>query len=240
MEKTTRKVLSKLWGIRQLSSSKKWIRYQKFNVNCNLFADIEFSGARAARDTKRQNLQANATKRKVSSSALKLKNYLKWCQYGMKILLKVCNESCFTLSDTGWPGVGAKQIAAVYSTFERKVRLFLTPNPNWKKSLSKEWYKNSPVGRNQISGWMANSAKKIGINTKKIRITNLSRRAAAVPNLAKQGIDKEQLIKSTGNSNVRFIPPYLQMDEEDHQNIIDHMRNKKLTLQVLFFSTTTT
>ncbi|KAF2899417.1 hypothetical protein ILUMI_06757 [Ignelater luminosus] len=37
---------------------------------CNSFADIESSGARAARDAKRRNLQANATKRKVSSSTL--------------------------------------------------------------------------------------------------------------------------------------------------------------------------
>ncbi|KAF2881527.1 hypothetical protein ILUMI_24645 [Ignelater luminosus] len=41
--------------------------YPKFNYKCNPSGDIEFSDARAARDAR--NLEANATKRKVSSSA---------------------------------------------------------------------------------------------------------------------------------------------------------------------------
>ncbi|KAF2895405.1 hypothetical protein ILUMI_10769 [Ignelater luminosus] len=86
---------------------------------CNPFADIEFSGARAARDAKRRNLKANATKRKVSLSALTTEELSKVVSIWDAILLKVCNKSCFTLSDTSWPGTRAKKVAAVYSTFRK-------------------------------------------------------------------------------------------------------------------------
>ena len=46
--------------------------YEKFKIKFNAFADIEFNGARAARDAKRRNLQTSPTKRKQSSSALKI------------------------------------------------------------------------------------------------------------------------------------------------------------------------
>jgi hypothetical protein len=104
--------------------------------------------------------------------------------------------------------------------------MFLTPNPNWKITTSKGWYKNVPAGRNQISSWMAESAKKIGIDPKKIKITNHSVRASAVSNLAKQGVGEQQLIKVTGHSNSQSIRPYLQMDQEHHKKIVDIMRNK--------------
>jgi hypothetical protein len=38
-------------------------------------------------------------------------------------------------------------------------RLFLTPNPSWQNQQSIGRFKNTPVGRNQISSWMAESAK---------------------------------------------------------------------------------
>ncbi|KAF2904661.1 hypothetical protein ILUMI_01516 [Ignelater luminosus] len=87
--------------------------YQKFNVKCNPFANFELSGARAARDSKRRNLQANATKKKVSSFALTTEELFKVVSIWDENTLKVCHESCFTLSETKL----AKQIAAVYSTF---------------------------------------------------------------------------------------------------------------------------
>jgi integrase len=105
-------------------------------------------------------------------------------------------------------------------------RLFLTPNPSCQNQQSKGWFKNTPVGRNQISSWMAESAKKIGIDTKKNKITNHSVRATAVSNLAKQGVGEQQLIKITGHSSAHSIRPYLQMDMEHHQTIINSMRQK--------------
>lgn len=104
-------------------------------------------------------------------------------------------------------------------------RLFLTPNPNWKNPSSKGWYKNSPVGQNTISSWFKSAASLIGIDVKKIKITNHSVRATAVSTLAKTGIGEQQLIKITGHGSSHSIKPYLQIDSGHHQEIIDAMRS---------------
>lgn len=105
-------------------------------------------------------------------------------------------------------------------------RLFLTPNENFNNFNAKSWYKNCPVGRNTISTWFKLAAGKIGIDTKKIKVTNHSGRATAVSNLAKAGIGEQQLIKITGHSNSQSIKPYLQLDSTHHQNIIETMRGR--------------
>lgn len=106
-------------------------------------------------------------------------------------------------------------------------RLFLTPNPNWNENFSKGWYKNSPVGKNTIAFWLKESASKIGIDVKKIKVTNHSARATAVSNLTKNGVQEQQIIKITGHSNFQSIKPYLQMDMDHHQNIIYAMRGEQ-------------
>lgn len=100
-------------------------------------------------------------------------------------------------------------------------RLFLTPNPHWK--ISGNWFKNSPVGINEISAWTKIQAKKSGLNTTK-KITNHSLRATAVSKLAKSGVSEQNLIKITGHSNAKSISSYLQMDEDHHRKLIQKMR----------------
>lgn len=104
-------------------------------------------------------------------------------------------------------------------------RLFVTSNPNWNEQFSKGWYKNCPIGKNTITSWLKESASKIGIDIKKTKVTNHSARATAVSSLVKNGVQEEQLIKITGHSNIHSIKPYLQMDAEHHQNIIEAMRS---------------
>jgi hypothetical protein len=111
--------------------------------------------------------------------------------------------------------------------------LFLTPNPSWQNQQSIGRFKNTPVGRNQISSWMAESAKNWYRFKKKKKITNHSVRATAVSNLAKQGVGEQQLIKITGHSSAHSIRPYLQMDMEHHQTIINSMRQKIKPFAVL-------
>jgi hypothetical protein len=72
---------------------------------------------------------------------------------------------------------------------------------------------------------MAESAKD-WYRPKKIKITNHSVIATTVSNLAKQGVGEQQLIKITGHSSAHSIRPYLQMDMEHHQTIINSMRQK--------------
>lgn len=112
-------------------------------------------------------------------------------------------------------------------------RLFLAPNPFWQKSSSKGWYKNVPIGINKISKWTKCSAQRIGIDVKRVKITNHSNRAAAVSELSKSGIEEQSLIKITGHSNSTSIKPYLQIDKEHHSNIIQSMRlNQETTTTV--------
>lgn len=101
-------------------------------------------------------------------------------------------------------------------------RLFLTVNPAWK--LNRKWYKDIPAGRNTVSKWTVVQAKASGLNTENIKITNHSLRATAVSNLAKNGVGEQQLIKITGHTNSKSITPYLQMDEDHHEEIVRRMR----------------
>lgn len=45
-------------------------------------------------------------------------------------------------------------------------RLFLTVNPFWQTENSKGWFKNMPIGKNEMSKWTKSSASKIGLDVK--------------------------------------------------------------------------
>ena len=105
-------------------------------------------------------------------------------------------------------------------------RLFLTVNPYWKKSTSSAWFKNLPVGRNEISKWTRTAAEKIGIDTKKVKITNHSTRSTAVSHLVKAGVSENELIKISGHKNTSSIKPYLKLDENHHKQLVNHMQGR--------------
>lgn len=104
-------------------------------------------------------------------------------------------------------------------------RLFLTPNPNWQ--TSGVWFKNCAVGRNEMSKWTSVSAKTIGLDSKKFKFTNHSHRATTVTQLAKNGVNENQLTKITGHGNVNSIKPYLQLDRDFHEELIKKMRGDR-------------
>jgi integrase len=103
-------------------------------------------------------------------------------------------------------------------------RLFLTPNPAYKNINSIGFFKNCPLGKNQISNWTAAAAKEIGLDVKKRRITNHSNRSTAVSNLAEASVGENQIAKITGHSSVTSIKSYLQMSESHHSSTIQKMR----------------
>jgi hypothetical protein len=103
-------------------------------------------------------------------------------------------------------------------------KFFLTPNPFWQKTNSKGWYKNSPIGTNEISKWTKSSAKNIGLDVKRVKITNHSNRAAAVTELSRNGVGEQKLVKITGHSNPSSLKPYLQLNQEHHREIIGSIR----------------
>ena len=104
-------------------------------------------------------------------------------------------------------------------------RLFLTVNPYWKNPLSKGWYKNMPIGKNELSKWTKDSAEKIGLDVHTNKITNHSNRASTVSTLSKSGISDQQVIKITGHSNANSIKPYLQLDTNHHANLVTSLRD---------------
>lgn len=103
-------------------------------------------------------------------------------------------------------------------------KFFLTTNPFWQKPNSKGWYKNSPIGTNEISKWTKSSAKNIGLDVKRVKITNHSNRAAAVTELSRSGVGEQKLVKITGHSNPSSLKPYLQLDQEHHRELIGSIR----------------
>lgn len=105
-------------------------------------------------------------------------------------------------------------------------RLFLTPNPGWTSDSSKVWYKNCPVGPNEMSKWVKEAAASIGLNTKSNKISNHSLRSTAISHLAKRGVGEIQLTKISGHSSVTSIKPYVQLDSEHHLQIVEKLRGE--------------
>lgn len=104
-------------------------------------------------------------------------------------------------------------------------RLFLTPNPDWQKT--KIWYKNCPVGLNQLSKWTRSAAESIGLDTKKQKISNHSNRSSAVSILTQSGANLQEIIKITGHSSSESLKSYLKLTNEHHSKILEKMRNKQ-------------
>ncbi|KAJ3641890.1 hypothetical protein Zmor_028360 [Zophobas morio] len=98
-------------------------------------------------------------------------------------------------------------------------RMFLTPNPFWNKIQNAVWYKNSPVGVNEIGKWVKSLVIVTGLDIKRRKISNHSVRSSAVSALAKTGVEEQQLMKITGHQNVNSIKPYLQLDDKHHKSI---------------------
>lgn len=102
-------------------------------------------------------------------------------------------------------------------------RLFLTPNPFWTKPNA-AWYKNSPVGQNEIGKWLKKSAEKCGLDTKKRKLSNHSSRSTLVSHMVKKGFQEQEAIKITGHATASSLKPYLQIDAEHHKNILEKLR----------------
>lgn len=106
-------------------------------------------------------------------------------------------------------------------------RLFLTVNQYYEKEGSKGWYKNMPIGPNELSKWTRDSAIKIGLNAEN-KFTNHSNRASTVSTLAKAGVSDLQITKITGHSNGKSLKSYLQLDPDHHSKVITNLRNNNL------------
>jgi hypothetical protein len=57
-------------------------------------------------------------------------------------------------------------------------------NKDWDKNPNSCWYKNTPLGVNEISKWTKLGAEAIGIGTKKVKISNHSNRSTTVSQLS--------------------------------------------------------
>lgn len=108
-------------------------------------------------------------------------------------------------------------------------RLFLTVNGKWNKYNNNNWYKNCPIGINTLSKWTKLSAEKIGLDTKKVKITNHSNRATAVSQLLQSGVSEQQAMKITGHGSSNSMKPYLHLSAEHHQNIVNTFRSTPST-----------
>lgn len=106
-------------------------------------------------------------------------------------------------------------------------RLFLTVNKDWNKYPNSCWYKNTPLGVNEIRKWTKLGAEAIGIDTKRVKITNHSNRSTTVSQLSSAGTSVHEIIKITGHTSTNSIQPYLQLSEEHHKTIISNLRKKQ-------------
>lgn len=50
-------------------------------------------------------------------------------------------------------------------------RLFLTPNPSWNKTDRNPWYKDAPVGKNQMAAWIKEVNERIGFDLRRVKLT---------------------------------------------------------------------
>lgn len=108
-------------------------------------------------------------------------------------------------------------------------RIFLTINKNWNQNPYSAWYKNCPMGINEIRKWTKIGAEKIGLDIKGKKITNHSNRAAAVSSLTNSGANLQEVIKMTGHSSISSITPYLQLNEQHHMKIVSGLRTGQMS-----------
>ena len=82
--------------------------------------------------------------------------------------------------------------------YEDESLIFDAKNKDWE--ATNVWYKNCPVGLNQISKWTRLGAENVGTDTKKARVTTHSNRFSAVSVLACSDPNLQEVIKVTGHS----------------------------------------
>jgi hypothetical protein len=70
---------------------------------------------------------------------------------------------------------------------------------------------------------MQEAATKIGLDPKKVKISNRST-ATAVSHLARKGVSENELIKITGHNNIQSLKPYLQIDKDHHRELVNKLR----------------
>jgi hypothetical protein len=70
---------------------------------------------------------------------------------------------------------------------------------------------------------MQEAATKIGLDPKKVKISNRST-ATAVSHLARKGVSENELIKITGHNNIPSLKPYLQLDKDHHRELVNKLR----------------
>lgn len=78
-----------------------------------------------------------------------------------------------------------------------------------------------------MSRWIKKAAEMIGMDTKKIEITNHSSRSSTGSHLAKAGGNQQEIIKITGHSSSNSLKPYLELDNKHHSNLINNLRDKR-------------
>lgn len=148
--------------------------------------------------------------------------FTKTCQGGSKS----CSHNKWLVQNTDSNACPVRLFLKLLSKRGKHVksnRLFLRPNRYWKTETD-NWYDNMPLGKHIINNWMKTSAEAIGLDVKEKKITNHSNRSTAVSQLAKSGVPDQQLIKITGHNNPNSIKPYLNIDQEHHNKIINNMR----------------
>ncbi|KAJ3649712.1 hypothetical protein Zmor_021437 [Zophobas morio] len=228
-----------MWNVTAKLVQEKF--FNEYQISINPFNDLCFKKARNARDSKRRELQAQADKRKVSSVALTEEELMKIKNF------KTAQGGNHRLEDSKWLTTNkadlhmcpVRVLTLLLSKRTPNItceRLFLTVNPYWKKSSSSAWYKNTPIGRNEINKWTRCAAEEIGIDTKRVKITNHSTRSTVVSHLVKAGISEHQLIKITGHKNTTSLKPYLKVDQEHHKKIVDHMQGRTATQNAIVTS----
>lgn len=78
----------------------------------------------------------------------------------------------------------------------------------------------------QINGWSKSAAEEFGFNVKDEK-TNHSNRSTGVSELVKSGVEERELLKITAHINPNSIKPYLNLDQEYHNRIINIMRGNR-------------
>ncbi|XP_074031508.1 uncharacterized protein [Leptinotarsa decemlineata] len=237
-----------VWNITSKLLQEKY--YKEYNIMLDPFKSVAFKQARNARDAARRNLQTDPTKRKTSSVPLTSNEMSKIINFWdentpIGLLRKFYHIATVELA---WRGGEGAACLVDYFHIEKDNNGSPTnriecnpifsktcqggskncasskwPNRHWKTG-SDNWYDNMPLGRNIIDGWTKSSAEAIGLDTKQRKITNHSNRATAVSQLAKSGVQEQHLLKITGHNNGNSIKPYLNIDQEHHNQIINIMR----------------
>ena len=104
---------------------------------------------------------------------------------------------------------------------------------NHNRSAGDPWYKNAPLGKTKLGGFMTTAAKAVGMHQK--RVTNHSARKTQIQHLVDNEFAPSVVAQLSGHKNLKSLDSYMTASKKQQKAMsltLSHNREKRV-LQIL-------